>query len=355
MVQIAEHLAAQGVEVTLVTQTDDRDAPDSFRVSDTIRRRFSDLTKEEITKSRLRNFLRRYRKLQKIWEEERPDLILSFIGKNNVMAIQTAKKTGIPVVAAVRGNPALEYEDALTRKAALSLFPKAAGIVVQTKEGRTFFPESIRKKCVIFPNPIEESFCKEKETRDRKKDIVCVGRIDENKNQRMLLHAFTELQDEFSDYRLCFYGTGPMMEELQKEAEASGLKERVLFAGHRDDIAEAIRDASAFVLPSDTEGMPNALLEAMALELPVIATDCPCGGPRDLIEDRKNGLLIPVRDKDALREALRFVLTHPEEARKMGKEAGRVRDRFAPEKALKAWSDYLRETADGYGKNTNTD
>ena len=344
MAQIAEHLSAEGLEVTLVTQADDRGKPDSFSVSENIKRRFSDLTNQEITKSRVVNFVRRYRKLQRIWEEEKPDIILSFIGKNNVMAIQTAKKLKTPVVAAVRGDPALEYADNRTKNAAFKLFKEAAGIVVQTEEGKMFFPADIRKQCVILPNPIAESFCTERFTGERKKEIVCVGRIDDNKNQKMLLEAFGEIADAYPAYQLRFFGTGPMAETLEKEAKDMGLKDRAFFLGHRDDIASEIRDASVFVLPSDTEGMPNALLEAMALGLPVIATDCPCGGPRDLIREKENGLLIPVRDREALKEALLFVIAHPEEAEAMGEKARNVQERFAPEKALAAWSKYLKET-----------
>ena len=346
MVQIAEELRRRGKDVTLVTQWDDRDKADAFKPSPEIRRRFSELTEEELTGSRIRNFIRRYRKLQKIWEEERPDLILSFIGKNNVMAIQTASRFGIPVVAAVRGDPALEYAEERLKKAAMRVYPKAAGIVLQTEDGLKFFPEQIRKKCTILPNPVDASFCLPYPETGRDKRIVAVGRIDGNKNQRMLVDAFARLPERFAQYRLELYGTGPEMENLTAYAKTLPCGDRIRFFGNADDIASAIRSAALFVLPSDTEGMPNALLEAMALGLPVISTDCPCGGPRQLIREGENGLLIPVRDTEALAAAMEKILSDPAAADRMGRCAQSVQDTYAPDKALAAWAEYLEKTGE---------
>ncbi|MBP3735902.1 MAG: glycosyltransferase family 4 protein [Lachnospiraceae bacterium] len=341
MLLIAKELVRRGKEVTLVTQWDDRGKPDAFAVPDTIRRRFSELTEKELTGSRIVNFIRRYRKLRKIWKEEKPDLILSFIGKNNVMAVQTGARLHIPVVAAVRGDPSLEYTDTRLKKAAFGVYPKAAGIVLQTQDGRLFFPERIRKKSVILPNPIDPSFCLPPYEGAREKTIIAVGRIDENKNQRMLMDAFAALSERFPEHRLLLVGTGPAEKELAAYAKTLPCGDRISFPGNLDDIASAIRPASLFVLTSDTEGMPNALLEAMALGIPVISTDCPCGGPRQLIRDGENGLLVPVRDTNALAAAMERILSDPAAAEKMGTAARSVQETYAPDKALAAWAEYL--------------
>ena len=94
-------------------------------------------------------------------------------------------------------------------------------------------------------------------------------------------------------------------------------------------------------MTSDTEGMPNALIEAMSLGLCVISTDCPCGGPRELITPGKNGYLVPVRDTEALKEQLSYCLSHPEEAEDVGREAARIQESMAPDSVNRKWEEYF--------------
>jgi glycosyltransferase involved in cell wall biosynthesis len=342
-VQLAEHFFRCGWQVTVATQYDDRGLADSYDLPEGITRRISEPSRQELGRSRIRNFLLRYSKLCAIWKEEAPDLIVSFIGKNNVMALQTAKHCHIPAVVCVRGDPEQEYLDMRVRQAAFRLFPKAAGVVLQTRQSALFFPEAVRKKVKILPNPVDPAFLSEDFPAGKEpyRRIVSVGRVDENKNQWMLIEAFSALAEEFPDAVLEFYGTGPKMEEWKKDASVLDGAGQIRFMGHEDNVAGAIRGAAAFVLTSDTEGMPNALLEAMALGLPVISTDCPCGGPAELIRSGENGLLIPVRDTWALEEALRDVLSDPEKAAQMGKKAKETGLEHEPGKVLSEWENYL--------------
>ena len=347
-VQLAEHFFRRGWQVTVATQYDDRGLADSYDLPEGITRRISEPSRQELGRSRIRNFLLRYSKLCAIWKEEAPDLIVSFIGKNNVMALQTAKHCHIPAVVCVRGDPEQEYLDMRVRQAAFRLFPKAAGVVLQTRQSALFFPEAVRKKVKILPNPVDPAFLSEDFSAGKEpyRRIVSVGRVDENKNQWMLIEAFSRIAEEFPDTVLEFYGTGPKLEEWKKDASNLDCAPRIRFKGHEDRIADAIRGAAVYVLTSDTEGMPNALLEAMALGLPVISTDCPCGGPAELIRDGENGLLVPVRDDWALEEALRSLLSDPGKAAGMGKKAKLAGLEHAPEKVLSAWEDYLGGLAD---------
>ena len=109
------------------------------------------------------------------------------------------------------------------------------------------------------------------------------------------------------------------------------------------DVAGDIEKAALFVLTSNTEGMPNTLLEAMALGLTVISTDCPCGGPRELITQGENGLLVPVGDIKALAEAMGKVLSNPAEAEKMGRNAWKLQEKLKPEVTNQSWKNYFEE------------
>ena len=139
------------------------------------------------------------------------------------------------------------------------------------------------------------------------------------------------------------YGEGEQRSELEKLAESLGISGHVLLPGNVQDIADKLEKSTMFVLSSDFEGMPNALIEAMALGLPCVSTDCPCGGPKYLIEQGKNGILVPVGDVDALSHAIRGLLSDPEKREQIGKNASTVCERLAPEKIYGQWEEFTEE------------
>ena len=191
---------------------------------------------------------------------------------------------------------------------------------------------------------MDPSFIRNRYMGEREKRIVMVARLHENKNQALVMEAFREAtRERFGDYRLSLYGDGPDRIKLQHLAASLGIDSRVEFKGNVKHVAEHIEKARIFVLASGHEGMPNSLIEAMSLGLACISTDCPCGGPRDLIEDGVNGLLIPVGDVGALRDAMVRLMESEELCDKLGTEAVKVRERFAPEVANARWKEYLEE------------
>ena len=338
MVNLADYLQKTGVRVTLVTQYI---CEEEYALPAGIPRILSEITPQEETGSRIGDFLARYRKLRRIFMELAPDCILSFIGKNNIMTLLCTRFTGIPAVVSVRGEPKSEYYNFPMRFLAKTLFACAAGVIVQTGAARDFFPPVIRKKAVILKNPLNPAFVRERRTGRPDGRIVSVGRVDANKNHALILRAFARIAPEFPDASLVIYGDGEKRRELIRKAQELGLSDRVQFPGAVSDVAEKIRTASAFVLSSGHEGMPNALIEAMCLGIPSISTDCPCGGPRELIEDGVNGYLIPVGDEEALADRLRRIFSDEEGAERMGKQAALLLEEYRPERVNAEWMDYL--------------
>ena len=338
MVNLADYLHRNGVRVTLVTQYI---CEEEYALPAGIPRILSEITPQEETGSRIGDFLARYRKLRRIFMELAPDCILSFIGKNNLMTLLCTRFTGIPAVVSVRGEPKSEYYNFPMRFLAKTLFACAAGVIVQTGAARDFFPPVIRKKAVILKNPLNPAFVRERRTERPDGRIVSVGRVDANKNHALILRAFARIAPEFPDTSLVIYGDGEKRRELIRKAQELGLSDRVQFPGAVSDVAEKIRTASAFVLSSGHEGMPNALIEAMCLGIPSISTDCPCGGPRELIEDGVNGYLIPVGDEEALADRLRRIFSDEEGAERMGKQAALLLEEYRPERVNAEWMDYL--------------
>ena len=173
------------------------------------------------------------------------------------------------------------------------------------------------------------------------RSIVAVGRVDANKNHEMIIRAFAGLAEKYPDYRLVIYGEGDLRPSLLRMAEKMGLKDRVRLPGSISDVASAIYKASFFVLSSYSEGMPNTLIEAMALGIPSISTDCPCGGPAELIEDGVNGYLIEPGDWEKLQDILQKLVDDPRLAQKVGENAAKIQETLNPDRMNKMWEDYF--------------
>lgn len=337
---LAEYFTEKGYTVYMVTQYKQED---EYCLKPGITRILSDITPGEEKNGRIGNFFARFFKLRNIFKKIKPDIVFSCNGKNNFMAECAGMGLYCRTVVSVVADPKMEYPTKLMRLLAKVLFRFADGIVFQTREAMDFFPKAVRKKGVILPNSLNPQFIRERFEGEREKEIVAVGRLDDNKNHAMLLQAFAGIKEEFPDYRIVIYGEGEDRPKLEKLIVEYGLTGRVSLPGRTDKIEEKIYKSSLFVMTSDTEGMPNALIEAMSLGLCVISTDCPCGGPRELITPGKNGYLVSVRDVGALQKQLRFCLSHPDEMEEMGKVAALIQESMAPDVVNRKWEEYFGE------------
>lgn len=357
---LAEYFYGEGYRVTMVTKVRDEK---EYELNPGIRRIIADITPEEETGSRIRNLFARISKLKRIWKEVKPDVIVSFIRKNNLMAIASAAPLGIPVIVSVRSAPERELKGFGFKTISFLLFRQAAGVVLQTREAYDFFPGYIRAKAVVLPNSINPDFLKASEeltlvttiNNDKKmtvddripssvkeKRIITVGRIDDNKNQRLLVEAYVKIADHYPDWSLELIGDGSGRQALEEYVSTLPCKDRISFTGAVDDVAKRMSEASIFVLPSKIEGMPNALIEAMVMGMACISTDCPCGGPRDLIAaDESNGILVPVDNVDAMTMALKRLITHDTLRESMGDNARKIITTLHPDTVNKQWKNYI--------------
>lgn len=339
-VNLAEFFRDEGYRVTVVTQYRYSDE-DEYALPPEIKRVISDLTAEELSNSRIVNFYRRVSKLHQIWKGEQPDLVLACIGKNNFMAIVTTMFTKTRPVVSVVGEAKEEYPNRLMCILANLLFPHAAGIVLQTERSRYFFNKKIQKRAVILPNSLNPAFIKPRYEGERDKRIVAVGRMDANKNHEMMIRAFAALKNKYREYTLTIYGEGELRQFLESLALELGVSERVLFPGVIPDVAVQIERASLFLLTSYSEGVSNALIEALASGLPVISTDVPSGGTVELITDGENGLIIPTGNQEALVKAMDKLLGDPVYADRLGREAAKIQERLAPQYVNSLWREYF--------------
>ncbi len=273
---------------------------------------------------------------------ESPDVALSFLDKcNEYFLLSSLGTRKIKKFSSVRNIPELECSTFLKKIIVEFLFPKADGIILQTSDAEKWFHDKgIKINSKIIPNQVAEQFFN-REFHDERKNIVSVGRLDKQKNQKILICAFDKIKN-LTDENLIIYGQGPLREELENLISELGLTDRVFLPGLITDVPEAIIGSKLFVLSSDFEGSPNALLEAIALGIPSISTDCPCGGPKEVIVDGENGFLVPVGDVEALASKMLYVLSLPDDKiTKISENAKKSADKYRPEKIFSQWEKFL--------------
>lgn len=339
-VNLADFFRREGYRVTMVTQYRFPDE-EEYGLPDGVKRVLSDLTEDEISNSRIVNFFRRVRKLRNVWISEKPNLVLSCIGKNNFMTVVTTMFTKTQAVVSVVGEAKEEYPGRVMPLLANLLFPYAAGIILQTERSKYFFSKRVRKRAVILPNSLNPDFIKPRYEGERERRIVAVGRLDANKNHEMMLRAFAVLKDKYPEYTLTIYGEGELHGFLENLADELHLSGRVFLPGVIPDVAAQIEKAALFLLTSYSEGVSNALIEALATGLPVISTDVPSGGTVELMTDKINGLVIPAGDQHALEVAMDRLLGDPVYADRLGREAVKIQERLAPKRVNQLWKEFF--------------
>lgn len=299
------------------------------------------LDDKKVSKNKIIKNIHRRRNLKNVINEIEPDIVISFLPEPTFRLMSLRNNIKCPIIISERNDPNTEYKSMLYYIMMKKYYKKADGFVFQTEEAREYFNENIKKKSIIIPNPLNENFLEINENVKKENIIISVGSLAERKNQKLLINAFANISNMFPDYRLEIYGDGILRKELEEQIRKLNLEEKVLLPGKVDNIKEKLEKSKVFVLSSDYEGMPNALMEAMASGLSVISTDCPCGGPASLINNNENGILIPVNDEKALSEALEKILSDETYMKVLGKSAREIVENLNPQKIYKKWEEYI--------------
>lgn len=269
-------------------------------------------------------------------------VVISFLAPFNMFAIGAVLFSKVPIVVADRNDPRKVPSRFVIRKLRDFLYCFADGIVVQNTDNKKYFPRAVQKKSTVIFNPIDLGEKRGEALKtEKKKRIVSVGRLIKQKNQMMLLEAFAEIHREYPEYTLTIYGEGDYREKLEDKIRKLELENVADLPGSKKDVFKLISDAELFVLPSDYEGMPNALIEAMCLGLPVVSTAV--SGTSDLIEDGVNGKIVDVGNKEQLVFAMREMLAYEATRSEYAQKAISTNDRLEVSGIVKEWKQFIEE------------
>ena len=347
---LANQFSKEGYQVIVATEWQ---GENEFQLNEGVQRVHVGLKEQDEKKGRISKIFLRVKYLREFIRKENPDITIAFAHKANYRALMATVGMRMPVVISVRTDPVGHY-DSLSDKIQIPLlFPRAAGCVFQTEGQREFFPEYLQKKSRIILNPVNDKYLNVPEPEVREKTVVQSGRLVDFKNQPMLLEAFMKVHAKHPDYALKIYGgdsfdgTKEILEEMIRENHAEDF---IRLMGASDSLEKELPKASVYAFSSDWEGLPNALLEAMALGMPIVATDCPCGGPRTVMTNEVDGLLVPIKDADAMAEGINRLIEDRKLAERLGQNARKISDKINGPAVIAQWRDYIEEVIDHYQK-----
>lgn len=287
--------------------------------------------------------IRIIKKLRKLVRSYMPDCVISFSSIPNIQAIISTFAIKRKLIISERTDPSRYPESRIGKVLRNILYPFADSIVFQTKDALQYFKTSIQKKgCIIF-NPISENLPMPF-TGKRKKIIVGIGSLGEQKNWLNALRASESFLNEYKDYLFYIYGEGPDRQVLQDYINKSSvLKGKVQLKGFSANAVNDMNNAMMYISSSDYEGISNSMLEALATGVPSICTDCPVGGARMFINSGINGFLVPVNDSKELYKKMKILADDDDLRKQFTMESPKIKQLLSIEKICSEWEKIIIE------------
>lgn len=288
-------------------------------------------------------FLRKGDNLRDWFIKADPDIVIPFGLSYLEPTLSAVQGLKCKVFYAEKNAPEKEFpkKESESFSYLIKLLRSINGVIVQTQNSKMFFDNNIPNIFVIN-NPIKQDLPLPYNGK-RRKAIVNFCRMSPQKNLDLLIEAFLKIHDKYSDYTLEIYGNTVEESEEQykqrilRKIHNIGLEESVTVFPPAADVHQRILDSAMFVSSSDYEGLSNSMIEAMAIGLPCICTDCLGGGTREVMVDGENGLIVPMNNVDAMYMAMKRFIEAPECAVQCGNNASKIREKLSVEKIAKQW------------------
>ncbi|MGI9214136.1 MAG: glycosyltransferase, partial [Gammaproteobacteria bacterium] len=281
---------------------------------------------------RLCNIIKRILALRAIFYKLQPNVIISFVEITNITTIIAAIRLNIPLIVSERTHPGYYKIPVIYNKLRDLFYPKAKLIITQTKSAANYFSKINNHKLLVIPNAVCKPIKMKSDLLPKAVNLISVGRLCKFKGFETLIKAFYKILNDFPDnvdLKLTIYGEVIDRNRLEDLIKSYNLQSRILLPGSCNQIYEELLKSDLFIFPSHYEGFPNALAEAMAVGLPVIASNC--SGNIELIQDRVNGRLFPIGDVDALALLITELINDYPERTRLALAANKIVEQFSEE------------------------
>ena len=336
--------ARNGNRVTLVTfDTAERDF---FKLDRGVERIGMGVEgKSESLLERVTRTARRTIGLRRVLSRTAPDVLVSFGEKTNITLLAAVLGMNVPTVISERTDPRQHRQHPVWRASRYLTYRLAQSVVLQTTTVRDWAAEFLQPgRLDVIANPVDVGAASGAPLSyvQRENQIVGLGRLSREKGFDLLIEAFSAI--EAQGWRLVIAGDGAYRPQLVAQVERLGIQDRVEFLGAIDDPFSVLRASKVFVLSSRYEGFPNALLEAMACGCSVVSFDCD-SGPRDLIDQAVNGVLVPPEDVAALTGSLQDLTSCSERAEQLASAASDSVSLYSMESILRKWEAVFAKVA----------
>lgn len=289
--------------------------------------------------NRIKMLLRIPSDLNQLMKKLDSDVYISFCTMENVFSLLANHKLNRRLVICERNSPSTEKINIIFKLLRKRLYKEAECIVCQTTDAKMYYQNKYGLDGFVIPNPVSDSL--PIGTQKKRNHICAVGRLSKQKNYPFLIECFSLFHRTHPDYVLDIYGTGELEKSIKKKISEKKLGNSIILHGFVKNVHELIKDAGMYVLSSDYEGMPNALLEALAIGLPCISTDCPIGGPKELIENNENGILVKTGNIKEMVSAMTLIADDREKAYKFAENAKKIREKYCLENIVRNWKEIL--------------
>ena len=271
-------------------------------------------------------FLGSLLKLRHVCKQRGFNYVFSFSGMHSSYVIMALTGIASKVFVFHRASPYKTYgkiNDVLNS----ILFLRSSGLVVQTQTAKDIFRKKYKHSNIILvPNPVKEVLINNNQ--ERENIVISISRLIKGKGLDILIKMFSDICRQGNEkWRLQIVGEGDYRKTLESHIKKCGMEDRIELVGFQCDVDHYLSKASIFAFTSESEGFPNALLEAMCSGLPCISFDCPTG-PSEMIIDGENGFLVRMNDIDTYRKKLELLMNNQEIREKFSGEAIRLSGKY---------------------------
>ena len=286
---------------------------------------------------------KRMMKIRSFVKKRKLDVLIGMSFSMTWYTVIATKFTKTKSIGTERNNP-YKYKATKINSFLRKFFYKLCdGYVFQTKKASLFFTDKLKKRDIIIPNAIFNKTVYELTPPAERERLICaVGRLNKQKRFDILIDAFASIEKKIPEYKMIIFGEGELRSELEERIASYSLDGRIFLPGTDQQSVKVVNRAEVFVLSSDLEGMPNVLMEAMAMGVPCVSTRCDMG-PEELIENRENGILVDVGSTQQIADAILEIINDSSLSDKLSSNARKLLSTHSIDAISEKWLTFLKK------------